>query len=436
MMMKEDKWIDSLRHRMEGHTEPAPEHLWEELERELAAPRVVPMYRRYVWRAAAVVAVLLASTATVWWMNEAPSDSMSEISRQLADVEAARPIYNKGIEDKSVASVKPETPVRHLAQATAVKHQPAQSPASAPVAQTMALSTETSETAPRNTELKQEDKKDVEASATSQKRSQTRVQTRAKKPLYSADALLAQADMRRSSKYAKVEVGLSLGNSPLNSSGTTSGYQDFLPQHRTTSSASPAFSDESMNAGNFAYTQVLSSNLNDEVYSDVKHKMPVTMAATLRWNLTDRWSVETGLMYTQLSSELRSGSADDYFVSNQKLHYVGIPAKANYRLWENRWVSFYVSAGGAVEKSVSGKVDTRYILDNREEITEKHDLDVKELQWSVSSAVGVQLNVTKHVGFYLEPGLNYYFKDGSQVETIRKDRPLNFNLQAGLRFSY
>ena len=37
------------------------------------------------------------------------------------------------------------------------------------------------------------------------------------------------------------------------------------------------------------------------------------------------------------------------------------------------------------------------------------------------------------VGLYAEPGLNYYFDNGSPVENVFKSRPLNFNLTLGLR---
>jgi len=46
------------------------------------------------------------------------------------------------------------------------------------------------------------------------------------------------------------------------------------------------------------------------------------------------------------------------------------------------------------------------------------------------------VNFTKHLGLYAEPGIAYYFDDGSQIETIRKEHPFNFNLQFGLRFSF
>ena len=32
--------------------------------------------------------------------------------------------------------------------------------------------------------------------------------------------------------------------------------------------------------------------------------------------------------------------------------------------------------------------------------------------------------------------LHYYFNDGSDIQTIRKENPFNFNIQAGVRLTY
>ena len=61
---------------------------------------------------------------------------------------------------------------------------------------------------------------------------------------------------------------------------------------------------------------------------------------------------------------------------------------------------------------------------------------VKPLQFSVSGGVGAQINATKRLGIYVEPGVAYYFNDGSDIQTIRKENPFNFNIQAGIRLTY
>jgi hypothetical protein len=48
--------------------------------------------------------------------------------------------------------------------------------------------------------------------------------------------------------------------------------------------------------------------------------------------------------------------------------------------------------------------------------------------------LGYQLSNT--IGLYAEPGISYYFNNGSQLETIYKEDPLHFNLRLGLRFTF
>ena len=66
--------------------------------------------------------------------------------------------------------------------------------------------------------------------------------------------------------------------------------------------------------------------------------------------------------------------------------------------------------------------------------SEKETVD--PLQLSVMGAVGAQYNVSNRVGIYVEPGVSYFFDDGSAIETIRKESPTNFTLQAGIRLTY
>ena len=87
-----------------------------------------------------------------------------------------------------------------------------------------------------------------------------------------------------------------------------------------------------------------------------------------------------------------------------------------------------------VEKCVSGSMDAVYVNGNSNREVEHTSLKVNSLQWSVSAAAGAQVNFTKHLGLYAEPGIAYYFDDGSQIETIRKEHPIQF--QSSVWFAF
>jgi len=68
-------------------------------------------------------------------------------------------------------------------------------------------------------------------------------------------------------------------------------------------------------------------------------------------------------------------------------------------------------------------------------LREHRSLDIDPIQWSVLANVGMQVDMTRQLALYMEPGIVYYFDDHTSISTIRKEHPFNFNLQVGLRFS-
>lgn len=145
----------------------------------------------------------------------------------------------------------------------------------------------------------------------------------------------------------------------------------------------------------------------------IDHRQPVRFGLSLRYRLDDRWSVESGLSYTCLSSDITTIVADKTTVTEQRLNYIGLPLNISYDLWKNRRFGLYVSAGGMIEKS----------------------LDTSPWQFSLNGAAGAEYKLTDFFSLYAEPGLGYYFKDGSSIPSIYQDHPLNFNLSFGLRFN-
>ena len=182
--------------------------------------------------------------------------------------------------------------------------------------------------------------------------------------------------------------------------------------------------------------RILAANSNEEVNTRKKHKLPIKAGLSVRYKITPRLSLESGVTYSYLSSELTAGSKGNRYETDQTLQYIGIPLKVNYSLWGNRYWEVYMSAGGEVEKCVAGKSETNYVVDGKKVSTDHEDVKVKPLQCSLNAAAGLQFNILPNLGVYAEPGVGYYFNNGSKVETIYKEKPFNFNLKAGLRLSF
>lgn len=183
------------------------------------------------------------------------------------------------------------------------------------------------------------------------------------------------------------------------------------------------------------YAGVMQSNSSNEISSTVKNWQPIQIGVSVAYSFTDRLSIESGLTYSCLISDLSSGTPSGNYDIRQTLHYIGLPLALRYDFLKIKGFSLYASAGGQMEKCVAGKTRTDYFVDGKKVSSENGRIMVEPLQWSVNAYVGAQYSFNRLVGLYVEPGAAYYFRSGSPVNCIYSERPFNFSLRAGLRFS-
>lgn len=176
-------------------------------------------------------------------------------------------------------------------------------------------------------------------------------------------------------------------------------------------------------------------NQGKSVKTEYAHRLPVRVGINVAYRLTDRLSVESGVSYTRLSSDMKDGTKNNYSSSSQKLDYIGVPLNVKYRAFGYRRLSVYASAGLLTEKCVSGKTTHEYVISGEKKKHEAEDVAAKPWQLSVNAALGAQFDVLRNVGVYVEPGVSYYFDDRSPLSTIYKEKPLNFNLNLGVRYT-
>lgn len=183
------------------------------------------------------------------------------------------------------------------------------------------------------------------------------------------------------------------------------------------------------------YADVMQSNSSNEISSTVKNWQPIQVGVCVAYSFTDRLSIESGLTYSCLVSDLSSGTPSGNYDIRQTLHYIGLPLALRYDFLKIKGFSLYASAGGQMEKCVAGKTRTDYFVDGKKVSSENGRIMVEPLQWSVNAYVGAQYSFNRLVGLYIEPGAAYYFRNSSPVNCIYSERPFNFSFRAGLRFS-
>ncbi|MBL1221725.1 PorT family protein [Chryseobacterium sp. L7] len=207
-----------------------------------------------------------------------------------------------------------------------------------------------------------------------------------------------------------------------------------FPGYTSMSGSPMAFSDFwSATTETNPLTEVLLANQSKEVEARIRHKIPVTFGLSMYYSLGKKWGIGTGVNYTKLISELHSGSNSNYIKGEQSIHYIGIPVQVNYNIIQKGRFTGYVTGGVLAEKAVAGKLTTKYIVNDVVQETQEEKINIKPVQFSVNSAVGLQMKIIDKIGVYAEPGIGYHFKNESELNTIYKEKPLNFNMKFGIR---
>ena len=173
-----------------------------------------------------------------------------------------------------------------------------------------------------------------------------------------------------------------------------------------------------------------------EVMEKTRHYMPLVVGLSVNKSLTSRWSMETGLRYTFLRSDFLSLSEVMNRETIQRIHYIGIPLKINYRILTYNGFSLYGQGGGALDIPING---SQYVLEYSPKLGTSTNTTINiyaPLQWSVEGGLGIQYHFTPSFSIYAEPSFKYYFNSGSEIKTIRQDKPFEFTIPIGLRLTW
>lgn len=424
-------WQKDIHDRLGSYEKDAPEGLWEGISRRMPKlndggmlthkPQRTAKFR--MWRMAGVAAA--ASVALVIGYNFLGNDTKDNIN--LATNTTKHP--NMLASNKKPLGNKPTGVCVEQATHSAddlLAEQPKLAKASTEQPTLAKASTEQPTLASVSTET------NVKEISSKEENKQTETKPAKREDSYVLphnpdNNLLAYNDVteRRGSADAPSRWSVSTGAmGGLGASGTTTAYGDYLVL------SCPGGADTK----DSPMLDMSSVNRDVETKTEYEHHLPIRIGLSVAYALTDRLSISGGLTYTRLSSDIKDASRESKYIGEQRLHYVGIPVNVSYKVASFRWLGLYGTAGVLAEKCVSGTTDEGYVENNTMKYTNTHDISSKPLQMSVNAGVGIQFDFIDNVGIYAEPGLSYYFDDGSALQTIYKEKPLNFNLNVGVRF--
>lgn len=448
--MKQD-WTDTLKQKMAGYEERPSDELWAALSEKAGLQesrrKVIPVW---FWGLSAAAA-LMAGIFVVTKVNDKSVNALGGITTDVAvsepvDAEVSEPVERtlaeelaeeKSAESVSVAdeavgrkqeaakvAIKQEVRDRRAKSALIAEAVPVESRVGAVTEDVTSVNTEeyAAEVPSENHDAREA--ATVESDTVEQS-----------EPAMSWDEYLKEtpsekARARRSGGFsAGIVAGGAVGG---NTSGSKPTAMVMGANPLAAGVTKTDWIDKDSKASAIVYNQ-------PEVQEEYSHKIPVKVGLTARYNITGRLGIETGLTYSILSSSVKTGNSEtgnNWSSGSQTLHYLGIPLNISFNILNSRYVNIYVTGGGMMEKSISGSIKTDEYVDGKFARTLTAKISPKGLQWSVNAAAGVQANILPQLGFFVEPGVSHHFKNGSRVRSIYTDKPTDFSLGFGLRYSF
>lgn len=158
----------------------------------------------------------------------------------------------------------------------------------------------------------------------------------------------------------------------------------------------------------------------DELSGKPSHCLPMKMGLSLRIPVAGRLNLTTGVEYSLYSSKLT------YTLSGEKTqlaHYIGIPLRLDWTIASDRWLDVYIGGGFEGDYCIGATLAGEPI--------QKDGFGL-----SLLGAGGVQLNLNKRIGLYMEPEISWIIPSEYHVlNTYRTNHPLTFSLAGGLRIN-
>ena len=158
----------------------------------------------------------------------------------------------------------------------------------------------------------------------------------------------------------------------------------------------------------------------EDIVVAYRHYFPLKIGLLTWIPIAKSLYLSTGIEYSMYYSKY------SYLISGEKrqtVHYIGIPVHLDYVIASNNRFDVYLGAGMQGDYCLAASLDGKSIQKDTPSI-------------SLLGVGGIQMNVSKHIGLYIEPGLSWRIPtDRYDLETYRNDRPVSFTVSAGLRFS-
>ncbi|GHS92012.1 hypothetical protein FACS1894203_3820 [Bacteroidia bacterium] len=334
-----------IRERLKDFEQPVPDNLWASIEEDLNYSVNISR-KRILWQRLSIAAsfLLVLALGTLFFLNHEERESILTDN----ETETIETLERKSdpmllAEKNDPGTNNPETdnklkqPAAYFSEQQAC-HTKKVKPEE--VTNTMEGVTETHSQCPSEPEEKKPEKEKSEPIRQNRKSSSFYEDTK------TADNNLWHDVSGKKKKNNSISYALVLGNSgnfknevqQLNSRG---GYDG--PQY----SPDPYGLSHPLVSTDLTKQELIYNEAKDNASAtaDYDYDFPISVGFTVRKQFSDAFALETGLVYTYLSSK-GTITTTPVITNNTRLNYLGIPVKAVYSFFNNDRFSVYASAGG------------------------------------------------------------------------------------------
>lgn len=194
---------------------------------------------------------------------------------------------------------------------------------------------------------------------------------------------------------------------------------------------------------NFTMGKMEAFNEEKEInpQSETHHSQPVSFGVLTSFSITPKLQIETGLIYTYLSSETKNRSIDYNESEKVQFNYIGVPINLNYTLLSINNLDIFVTAGAMIEKDVHGRrkyyddkkgpsINSGYATYKSSKIKQNNP------QLSISSGVGVTYPLYDKAKLFGKFGARYNIDAKNEYITYYSDEKIGLDIQLGIKFNF
>lgn len=407
-------WEEAVKNKLEAYESTPPEGVFAEIQRRRgAAPARRPVSRSRLWLPAAALAAAVAALIGFFSFRETPRPEPVLPSDVTARVETPVPAGEtvETVEATETTESPESVPANSTAPQPPVRKKAAEiipAPSTIPVPEEPLSGSVAEEAGPAPAEATEVETGEIgeisEEPAESRETAQrpefspypeyTPPVALRLNPRLAAGALLGAGAVGSLVAMLAFPVNKAYGEVPFNGSQTEGGYASSQP-----------YSDYAMG----------------QPTSDWKHSLPFRAGLSARVAVTPRLFVTTGVQYSLYRSRLSVAATGGTMF--RTLHYLGIPLRLDRTLYAGKNFEAYLGAGLEGDICIAARMEGSRIERN-------------PAMLSLLGVGGVQVNLTKRLGLYLEPELSYSFPLGQVTWITRQtEQPFLFTVSGGVRIN-